>query len=436
MPDPSGLYPAPPNLQPQGILAGNPLQSALMLQGLQRGNIDIQNLRSQQAVGGAFQSAINPDGTFNPNAALTNVRNDPNAAFAAPGAISTALGQQGNILDNRNREIGIATNNLALGVANNAAANGIIASYAAKDKLTPEDNLNLKTQLAAAHIDPATIAAADVGNVVKMYKSAKRAAVQGMGPAAAAAPTTSSPIPGTGEPTVQPLASTIGAGQRVVGTPAGAEGSTAAYNEGLNREATYGQEMYPLNRALELVQKLGPGGTGPGVEGRNNLASFINSLAPSWSSFLPGVDQTRIKDFEELNKYLTQGAQARAVSLGGHTDSQLATTLTGSPNTHINDMAVGDVLKANIALRNMQRVQTMEAKNAGPLGFRDKAAEVAGQLDPRAFLLPMLNQQQRMDLQKNLSGQERDRFNASVRLGIKHGAIDRSSLDAQPSNGQ
>ena len=130
MPDISALYAPPPNLAPQGILAGNPLQTVQQLQAIQSGQMGLQNMRAQQAAGSAFQSAINPDGSFNPNAALTNVRNDPNAAFAAPGAISTALGQQGNILDNRNREIGIATNNLALGVANNSAANAIIASYA------------------------------------------------------------------------------------------------------------------------------------------------------------------------------------------------------------------------------------------------------------------------------------------------------------------
>ena len=99
-------------------------------------------------------------------------------------------------------------------------------------------------------------------------------------------------------------------------------------------------------------------------------------------------------------------------------------------------MAVGDVLKANIALRNMQRVQTMAAKEAGPLGFRDKAADVAGQLDPRAFLLPMLNMKQRADLAKNLTGQERTRLNASVEMGIKHGAIDPESLAPPPATGQ
>ena len=145
---------------------------------------------------------------------------------------------------------------------------------------------------------------------------------------------------------------------------------------------------------------------------------------------VPLVDVSKIKDFDELNKYLTQAAQARAGLMGGHTDSQLATTLTASPNTHISDLAVGDVLKANIALRNMQRVQTMESKTAGPVGFQNKAADVAGQLDPRAFLLPMLDQKQRVDLANSITDkQERDRFQKTIELGIKHGAITRESLD-------
>ena len=430
MPDPSGLYPQPPNLAAnQGILGGNPLQAAAAIQQLQQGNLQLQQLRAQQAVGSAFQSAINPDGTFNPNAALLGVKNNPNAAFAAPGAVSTGLAQQGNILENRNREIGIATNQLNLGVANNTAAAAIMAPYANKPNLTDEDVYNIKTKLAAAGIDAKTVAAADVRSPVKALKAAQIAATQTMGPAAAATPVEGQPEPGTGAPTKVPLASTLGVTSRPVGNPLGSGGSETAYNEALNREATYGQEMYPMKRALDLVQKLGPGGTGPGSEGRNNFASFINSMTPSsLQGMIPGVDPNKIKDFDEFNKYVTQAAQSRAAGIGAHTDQQLATTLTASPSAHISGMAVGDVLKANIALRNMQRVQTMAAKEAGPLGFRDKAAEVAGQLDPRAFLLPMLNPQQRADLSKNLTGAERTRFNNTVDLGIKYGAIDPESL--------
>lgn len=436
MPDPSALYPQPPNLsQNGGILGGNPLQAAAMLQQLQQGQLGLQRMRAEQAVGGAFQNAIGPDGTFNPQSALLGVKNDPNAAFAAPGAISTGLAQQGSILDNRKRQIDIATGQLGLGVANNAATNAILAPLANQDSVSSEDIINAKAKLAAAGVDPATVAAADLRTPIKAMRAARLAAAQGMGPAAAASPVAGTPIPGTGAPTAVPVIQTVGQGQRVTGNPLGAEGSTQAYTEGLAREANYGQEMYPMQRALALVGKLGPGGTGPGAEGRNNFASFVNSLTPTaLQGMIPGVDPTKIKDFDEFNKYVTQAAQSRAAGIGAHTDQQLATTLTASPSAHISDMAVGDVLKANIALRNMQRVQTMSAKEAGPLGFNAAAADTAGKLDPRAFLLPMLSQSQRADLAKNLTGAERAKFNNSIDMGIKYGAIDPDSLKPQPAS--
>ena len=436
MADISALYPQPQNAGAnQGIFGGNPLQTAASLMQLQQSQLQLQQLRSQQAVGGAFQNAIGPNGSFDPQAALLGVKNNPNAAFAAPGAISTGLAQQGSILDNRQKEIGIATGKLNLGVANQSKAAEIMAPYANQEKLSDEDQYNIKTKLAAAGIDPATIAAADIRSPVSALKAAKLAAAQTMGPAAAAAPVEGPPQPGTGAPTKVPLASTLGKDSRVTGNPLGTGGSESAYNDATQREMSYGQDIYPMKRALDLVKQLGPGGTGPGAEGRNNFASFINSMTPvALQGLILGVDPKKIQNFDEFNKYVTQAAQSRAAGIGAHTDQQLATTLTASPSAHISDLATADVLKANLALRNMQRVQTMEAKTAGPVGFQDKAADVAGKLDPRAFLLPYMEPKQIKDMEKSMKGAERDRFNNTVQLGIKHGAIDRESL-APPSDG-
>ena len=193
MADISSLYPAPPSFNNQNALTQNPLQTAGALLQLQQGQLGLQKMRAEQAAGAAFQSAINPDGTFNPNAALAGIRNNPDAAFAAPGAISTGLAQQGNILDNRNREISIATNKLNLGVANNDAFAKIAAPYALQPKMSDEDVLNLKVKAAAAGVNPTTIAAADVRTPVKAMRAANLAAKQTMGPATAAQPTRGAP---------------------------------------------------------------------------------------------------------------------------------------------------------------------------------------------------------------------------------------------------
>ena len=305
MPDPSGLYPAPPNLQPQGILAGNPLQSALMLQGLQRGNIDIQNLRSQQAVGGAFQSAINPDGTFNPNAALTNVRNDPNAAFAAPGAISTALGQQGNILDNRMREVNIATGQLSLGVANNHALNDIVAPLATLPKIGDEDVLNKKAQLVAAGVDPKTVAAANLRTVAKAAQAAKLAAAQNMGSAAANTPTPQINATGGGENV--PLATTVGQGARPTSLSPQQTADVNEYTGDQTKSANLGAGLRPLQNALPLIEKLNDvTNFGPGSKQFTKLkAALVNTGVIS-----PDTTDAAVR--QEAGKYLLQNVTQAA----------------------------------------------------------------------------------------------------------------------------
>jgi len=384
MPDPNplqGLYPQPQ--QQQSSLLANPVgtvSSILQLQQLQRA------LAAKQAVGQAFQGAIGPDGNFDPNAAFAGIKVSPAAAWGAPEAI-------GSILDYRGKNIANATAQLGLGLTNNEGAARITAPYAALGRpLTQEEQYNLKAQLAAAGINPATVQAADLNGSIKAAKAATLGAIQTMGPAAAATPVTGAPQPGTGAPTQVPLSSTIGAGARVTGTPPGTEVSATAMQNDLLREANYGQEIYPLKAALSSLQALGPGGIGPGTEGRNKFESFLNTIAPSLAQYLPGFDPTKIKNYDEFTKYVTQATQQRAASMGGaHTDAQLATTLTGSPNNKINDLAAEDVLKANIALRNMQRVQTLEAAQAGPVGYTAKASTFAGTQDPRAYLVPYLS---------------------------------------------
>jgi hypothetical protein len=343
--------------------------------------------------------------------------------LAAPEAVTRLLEATGQNTAN-------ATARLALGVANNAALANIVAPYATKGKLSDLDGYAIKAKLAAAGVDPATVAAADINGAVKTANAAKLGAVQTMGSAAAASPVPVAPS-AAGAPSVAPLASTIGGGPRPVGTPPGTDVSATAMQNDLIRAGNYGQDIFPMQKALASLQALGPGGIGPGAEGRQQVASFINTLAPSLSQWLPGVDASKVQNFDEFRKYVTQATQQRAAGFGSGTDMQLATAISGSPNVHINDLAAADVLKASIALKGMEKAHTMEAAKAGPVGYTAAAANFAGSQDPRAYAWNLMSADQRKRLLSLPSGPERDKFSNSLQTAVRNGVVQWNSGGGQ-----
>jgi hypothetical protein len=99
VPDISALYPQPPQ-QNQNVLAGDPTK---LLGGLQQIN-QIQYLgktiAAKQALGQAYQNALQPDGTVDLGKVATQLKSDPNAAFIAPEAASNILDQHGKMIAN------------------------------------------------------------------------------------------------------------------------------------------------------------------------------------------------------------------------------------------------------------------------------------------------------------------------------------------------
>src|SRR5579859_530723 len=422
--DISALYPQPNQNQTQSLLS-NPLSAISALSGINQ----LQRFQSEKAAGSALQGAIGADGTFDPSAAMTNIKNNPNAAYAAPGAITTLLGARGQQIANDTAAFKLAS-------GQNSTLQDAIGAMANNPNLDEGTAISTITDIARRTNIPTPMLTSLIqsmprsGSASDLRKWAGNLANVSVGSAGASARLPAVNASGAPVSIAQGAVNAGGGGPIPTGNPPGTEGSVGAYTDAMAREANYGQEIYPMKRALDLVQQLGPGGTGPGAVGRNNFASFINSITPSaLQGMIPGVDPEKIKTFDEFNKYVTQAAQARAGVLGAHTDQQLATTLTANPSAHINDLAATDVLKANIALRNMQRTQTMEAAaRGGKLNFNGASAGLAGELDPRAFLAPYMTPKQSAALAKSLSATDRAKFNKTIDLGIKYGTIDPSEL--------
>jgi hypothetical protein len=227
-----------------------------------------------------------------------------------------------------------------------------------------------------------------------------------------------------GAPQSQSLAAQTAQGTTATGLPLGADKSSEIMQGDLARAKNFGQEIFPWQQALQKLQALGPGGTAPGSAGRQAMESYVYGLSPTIARWA-GIDPEKIRNYAEADKYLTQATQQRAAGFGAHTDMQLATTISGSPNVHINDLSNVDVTKAAIALRRMEQVQTLEAAKVGGPGYTAEAARLAPNLDPRAFLIDQMDPQQVDKLKSSLTGSDKAKFNASLGMAYRDGVIKR-----------
>jgi hypothetical protein len=213
--------------------------------------------------------------------------------------------------------------------------------------------------------------------------------------------------------------------------PGGAESAQEMRGD-LSRQANFGQEMAPWQEALkaanDLRTKYGEGYFGPGSKGRQDFESYFYSLAPQVAQWA-GVDPEKLRDYAKADKYLTQGVQSRAAGFGAHTDQQLATTISGSPNVHVNDLAVDDVIKTAMSLRRAEYAQVQQSKKAGGPGYTEAKADWASKNDVRAFSLDLLSPEARAKLLGSLKKgtPEYERFNNSLQAAYESGVMDRPS---------
>lgn len=385
MPDLSGLYPQPPQ-QNQSLLSGNPQQLIGTLGELQR--IGILN---QQAPALMQEPAANLQNTQIANQ-TAQIQQQEAARKLVWGALGNGINGMGNP--------------------------------------SPDDVHNTVVNLSRAYPQIAT-QYPDIFNSASDMLLApggikKNAAVMMnsvMSPEAASAPTDVGFDSQTGRTTTGTRGQfnvTAASGPVSTQAPPGTAESAQVMQSDLQRAGTFSQDMFPWQQALKKLQALGPGATAPGSQGRQELESFIYGLAPS---LVPQTELDKIKNYADLQKYLTNAMQQRAQNLGPHTNEGLSTMATGSPNVNINDMSVDELIKANIGLRRAEQAQILESAKAGPANYTGAKAQIAGNQDITAFGMDMMSPEQIAGLQKNLKGGARAKFNSSLHSAISNGLI-------------
>jgi len=240
------------------------------------------------------------------------------------------------------------------------------------------------------------------------------------------APTQAAPAPQGTAPAAQPP----GNGFVPTGPQLGAESaanaagtsSGEALGDAQKEAAAFPSRMFQLTQALHSLQGTT---TGPGTATTNLVKSFISAQSPEFLKSLGlNPDVSNIKNYDEANKYLTQYAMAQAGAMGQGTDEKLATAITGNANTHINNLAAQDVVKANMSLERMRQagVLAFQQSGAGPQDFNKWMTSWASGMDPRAFALDQLAPKQRQQLLAEIAkapALERQRFGNSYNLAVK-----------------
>ena len=412
MPDPNpiaGLYPQPQQQPPQNALANNPGQVLGMVG-------QMRALQGQQSMKNALQGAIGADGSYDPNAALTALKNDPNA-WVGQGDVNS-------ILEARTRNITNSTMALSLGLKNNEGAAAILAPYAASGKpLTKEEQFTVKAKLAAAGIDPATVQAADLNSAVKAANAAKVAAIQGAGPAAAASPIAGPPGP-NGEPTAQPLAANIGKAPTpyAVANPPGyneAAGSVALGSAGAANTLTAAADTSPTRKGMlgNLEGDLKQFTTGQGADWQNVAKNWANrNVLPSGMQF----DPKSIASQEEFNKQAEQLAQQQFAAIGGTgTDAKFGSAFKANPHevlSQLGNKGIIRLLKGNedaIQAKNAAW-QDWVAKGNSPASYPKVAAEFNKNFDPRVYQSQYMSKDDFHKMVGAMSGPEYAAFKAKM----------------------
>jgi hypothetical protein len=381
------LYPGPVQNSPS-LLSQNPLALAGVVSNIQANQRANALFNAQRAVGGAFQSALNPDGSIDQTKLASGLTN-PDAALAAPEAMTTMLGQRGQMISN-------ATNQFNLGAGQNDYVVRTLGPLVNNPNVNKDDVAQVIPNLVRAGVPPAMVYGWYAGlpsggsglrralgniNSVAMGAGAATSRVQGP-PSAGGASTTTS------------LGSTAyGAGATPTELTPQAKADIDEYTGDQTKAATTLANVRPLQQALPLIQQLGNTEFGPPSPGFTKLKATLAGLGV----IDPNTSDGSVR--QEVGKYLLRyasGAQA-----AGRSDQALSAAMGSNPNPDtMMKPAVLGVLKNQIGLDRMDAALPLAA--GGAPGYKPFKSTYYQNMDPRAFQFDLMSPQERAALQTSL----------------------------------
>lgn len=197
------------------------------------------------------------------------------------------------------------------------------------------------------------------------------------------------------------------------GTVAETSGKQLASDTVAADSQNYLKNITPLQTAIPLLEKLGPGSQGA----VGQYKADIGRLYQSFVGKTPTNDP--VKDFDELHKYLTSEAQSNGDS---GTNDKLAATFASNPSTNMSSAGAVDVAKTIVAQKRMQQAKVV-GYNGAPEDYSNYSKTFLQKNDPRAFGFDMLNGTQQRNLLKSLSDTDKAKFANSLRLAKTTGVL-------------
>lgn len=423
MPD-NSLYPQAP-APTQSLLSGDPSKIIGLIGQINQNALFKQTINARNAIGQAYQGAIQDDGSIDTKALMQGIKNNPDAGFLAGEASAGALDRQGKQIQN-------ATSMFGLQAGQNKVLMDGIGSLAAKPNISDEDLRNYAVTSARNSGVPTSMILSVVGSAPKdqaaRHQWAQTIQNMAIGSAGTAQRVEGPPVAGA------PQKTSLGAANYGGTFPTGLSPSeTAAQShtgagagdalaQARSRSLNYKQEVFPLEQAIPALEKLGKTGTGPGTEELNHVKSFLQSAG------IPGLDADKITKFDEAKKYLTDFVNQNGNS---GTNDKLAAAFAGNPSVNISNAAATDVAKSALALRRMKQAQLTEFEQSGKTDdqYPKFASQWNASHDPRAYGFDMMSVKQRRDILaslpegKNGAPGPRDLFKLQVESANKAGHI-------------
>lgn len=208
-----------------------------------------------------------------------------------------------------------------------------------------------------------------------------------------------------------------------------AEASAGEMAKARQRSSNYAFEMFPMTEALASTRRLGTQGTGPGTQEINAFKSFLISNIPD---SVPGADKLKkeietVKEYDKLEKYATQIVGPLSAQFGHGTDQAVVTAAKASPSARISNLAANELWVVVIGLRAMDqmRIRDAEAQGVGEGKYTKWAGDWAQKVDPRALMLPWMDDKQKQYLKESLKTPEQKRkFATTVQRAKELGVIE------------
>jgi hypothetical protein len=430
MPDPSGLYPGPP--QPQsGLGAMGPLQILQLVDSAQKLSTDL-------GTGRALKDAYDPSQPTGINIQKLQqlLVRDPNVARRLPEIMT-------GVQNLRSATTAADTSATDLGLKRNAAVMDFIGSVS--DSVKTKDQLH-DALLTHARNNPYIPS----GYYTEFFNAApnepkalqswlKQQQNAAMGSAAAASRVSGPPAP-SGAPTTVPLgAANIGAAPGAgAGANAGAAAGSGVVTTGL--PPGYGEAATAIGGAsaqqanaltaandTSMVRKGMLGNleddltrftSGPGAEWTKVAKAWVNRNVPlpqGWQ-----FDPKSIASQEAFTKQATQLVQAQFQTIGGTgTDAKFNSAYETSPNdtlSQLGNKGIIRLLKGNedaIQAKNRAWRQWLKDGN-GPQTYPDFSDQFNEKFDPRAFQFKYLSKDERQQYISSMDPEDRERFIAAL----------------------